>query len=305
MKTNVAVIGSPDAARAVLSKQQQIVVDPSKLMGRSDISAGIDDIEEDDNDRFITTRSGKRRPNYIDTDDTDEWAEDVGARGDDDDERSSNVEPPTLSGLGKKRVKRCGGDDDDDDGDANRSRRSRRARGRRSRRTRNNRRNSNRNRNSNSNNSSNNNNNRRSRTTTTVKRRVIQNGQVTSESTSNQSQAVHTVQAATPVTVQQQQQKQQQPQPVLSQQTILSQTQPATQAQTVVHHQQITPGTQQQVQHLQLNQQPAQVVVPSTATVAQQTVPMTQPISQAMAQPHAAATLQLPAISVQGSVKLN
>lgn len=115
-----------------------------------------EDIEEDPSDRFITTRSGKRRPKLVDG--SDGWDEDV---------------PVTLRGLGSadgtrvlRRLKRCG----DDDGGANRSRRSRRSR--RARRARVARRQTSRSKSRGAP--------AATQTTTTTVRKVIQNGQVVS-----------------------------------------------------------------------------------------------------------------------------
>lgn len=93
--------------------------DPSKLLEGYDHTA--EDIEEDKEDRFITTRDGELRDSGKVNLEANEWTDEdtIGNRR-------------VLS-----RVKRCGGGggDDDDDGDANRSRRARRTRRTRSRRT--------------------------------------------------------------------------------------------------------------------------------------------------------------------------
>lgn len=214
MKSNVAVIGSEDAP-TVLNRPNQVVVDPRSILENT--KPHIDDIEEDDNDRFITTRSGKPRPDFAS--DADQWAEDTITRL-----------PPTLSGMGKVRVKRCG--DGGGGGGANRSRRARRNRARRARA------------------------NREGSVKSTKKvitRRIIQNGQVISETTDQGQTAVV-----------------QQP----AQQTIVQSAQP----QSVVYQPPVVQAVQQP--------NSAPVIMQSAAHVVQPAI-------------------QMPSISVQGSIKVN
>lgn len=92
------------------------LTEPTSLLAPE--NDAVNDIEEDKEDRFITSREGTLRdPGKVSLDAL-EWTDE------------EPVGPKRLL----SRVKRCGGGDDDDDGDANRSRRARRAR--RTRRTR-------------------------------------------------------------------------------------------------------------------------------------------------------------------------
>lgn len=159
----------------------------TKLVGAPNID---NDIEEDPNDRFITSRSGKLREiKFNDADDADQWANERPMAS----TRLAQSGPSLHSGSAQpvrvlSRKKRCGGNDDDDDGDANRARGVRGRRGRRTSRTR---RRGGRRRGSRR---------RASKSTTTVTRRVIQNGQVVSETTSESGAKLAPVaQAAAPV----------------------------------------------------------------------------------------------------------
>lgn len=203
LNTNIAVLSSADSLHDLVgnAKQGLTVVDPRQLLnGAPETEAN--DIVEDPNDPFITSRSGKPRPNFVSS--SDEWAE----------------APISKQQTPLHRVKRCGGGGGGgDDGDANRARRARRNRARRARRA------------------------RRAQaraarraakasegsTTTTVTRKVIQDGQVVSQSVIPQGTVVQhqpVVQAVAP------------------QQPVVVQHQPA-QPQVVVGQPQVVSGQPQ------------------------------------------------------------
>lgn len=103
------------------------VVDPSSLLANSNnvVDPKDNDIQEDPRDRFISTRSGKRRPMLMSDSESSEWADDAPAQKIRKlvDEDTGSIAARVLS-----RVKRCGGGGDDDGGNARRARRARRAR---------------------------------------------------------------------------------------------------------------------------------------------------------------------------------
>lgn len=120
LRTNIALVGAEEPVTTIQHEQPNVLVDPSKLFDHVSEEYRKTDIEEDEDDKFITTRSGKPRAQLIDG--SDDWADDslIGAN-------------PIGRALIRK--KRCGGGGGDD-GDANRSRRARRTRSnRRARRT--------------------------------------------------------------------------------------------------------------------------------------------------------------------------
>lgn len=74
MNTNIALV------RTNPTLVGGFVIDPSSLLNKAgllDDNAEVD-IEEDENDKFITTRSGKLRPRFESG--PEDWSEDVKAR---------------------------------------------------------------------------------------------------------------------------------------------------------------------------------------------------------------------------------
>lgn len=132
MNTNINFVGSR-AMMGEFAKQGQknvAVVDPIGMLDESAQANIKGDIEEDPNDRFITSRSGKRRPML--EHDEQEWA----------DEEPIAKWPNVSSGAKPAKVlsrkKRCGGGDNDGGGGgARRTRRTRRRRNRNNRALRN------------------------------------------------------------------------------------------------------------------------------------------------------------------------
>lgn len=233
MNTNIALVGA-DPTTTGVKKYDNVVIDPSNLLNKAglvDENAEVD-IEEDENDRFITTRSGKLRPKFESG--VEDWSEDT----------------KPINGRSLRRVKRCGGGmdyDDDDDGDANRARRTRRGRRARRRRARKARRARRRAAKRAS----------KSSSTTTVTRQVIQNGKVVSSTVE---------QVGEPAAVVDAQQQVVQPQPVIvqQQQPIPAVIQNVQQSKQTIPDQppaQVTPSQtapqQQVVVGPQLAQQPA------------------------------------------------
>lgn len=146
-----------------------VMIDTNKIASQAALANSARDVEEDVDDPFITTASGKPRPVFERGLEADQWAEDV-IPGLNDGQQSQRP----LS-----RVKRCGGGDDDD-GDANRARR----RARRARRVAKRR-------------AAKVNKAKKTKTTkTTVTKKVIKNGEVISEETTNTGPATKVVSAS-------------------------------------------------------------------------------------------------------------
>lgn len=79
MNTNIALVGADSLATSIQSRNN-VVVDPSSLMEQARKGYNKDDdIEEDENDRFIASRKGKLRPRFQTGPDAEDWAEDSGS----------------------------------------------------------------------------------------------------------------------------------------------------------------------------------------------------------------------------------
>lgn len=77
MNTNIALVGA-DLLATRIDKLNNVVVDPVRLMDQARKGYNKDDdIEEDENDRFISSRKGKLRPRFETGLDTNDWAEEV------------------------------------------------------------------------------------------------------------------------------------------------------------------------------------------------------------------------------------
>lgn len=169
MKTDINLIGA-DKSQMSTYQGNNVVINTNKMIAQASLANSAPDIEEDSDDPFITTGSGKPRPIF--ELEADEWVNDL----------PNNVMlPKSPSAL--SRVKRCGGNDDD--GDANRARR-RAARRRASRRRAARRRAAKKAKKAAKKAA-------KSRTETTVTTKVIQNGQVVSETSGAQPAVQSTV----------------------------------------------------------------------------------------------------------------
>lgn len=213
MKTDINLIG---ADKSLMSTYQgnNVVINTNKMIAQAALANSAPDIEEDLDDPFVTTGSGKPRPVFKIGKEADEWINDLP-------KTSLNV----MNNQSLSRVKRCGGGNNDDDDGANRARRARRRAARRAARRRAAKA-------------------RKARkaarkaakkatktTQTTVTTKVIQNGQVVSETTGAQP-------AATTVTTTQQQVQQ----PQVVQTTTTQQVQQPQVVQTTTNQQQQPPA---------------------------------------------------------------
>lgn len=79
MNTNIALVGA-DPETTGVRKQDNVVIDPSILLEKAGLlnDNTEEDIEEDVNDKFITTRSGKLRPRFESG--NEDWSEDTKSR---------------------------------------------------------------------------------------------------------------------------------------------------------------------------------------------------------------------------------
>lgn len=67
MNTNIALVGADPTTTAVRN-HEHVAIDPTVLLNEAGFLNGNNeevDIEEDPDDRFITTRSGKLRPRFV------------------------------------------------------------------------------------------------------------------------------------------------------------------------------------------------------------------------------------------------
>lgn len=79
MNTNIALVGA-DPLATNINRLNNVVVDPARLMDQARKGYNKDDdIEEDENDRFISSRKGKLRPRFETG--TEDWAEEVRPTG--------------------------------------------------------------------------------------------------------------------------------------------------------------------------------------------------------------------------------
>lgn len=124
MNTNIAFGSSAEKVSFDSGDyNRQVLIDPSKLIEQVSKSKLYNDIEEDPEDRFITTRSGKPRQRLMRGGEADQWVEDT-LVGKQQAAAIAGVQSGSQKVLSRKK-RRCR---NNDDGDANRSRRARRAR---------------------------------------------------------------------------------------------------------------------------------------------------------------------------------
>lgn len=79
MNTNIALVGA-DLETLGVRRQDNVVIDPSVLLDKAGLlnDNTEQDIEEDEDDKFITTRSGKLRPRFETG--NEDWSEDTKSR---------------------------------------------------------------------------------------------------------------------------------------------------------------------------------------------------------------------------------